>query len=64
MDKRELILDTVDDLVATFLYYDRKEDDDLRRGDIEAAVRDGDIYAETIVMRFRDQLLRHLGIAQ
>lgn len=64
MDKRELILDTVDDLVSSFLYYDRKEDDDLRRGDIEAAVRDGDIYAETIVMRFRDQLLRHLGIAQ
>ena len=32
MSKRQIILDTVDDLVGDFLYYGRKEDDELPRG--------------------------------
>lgn len=54
--QRESILDTIDDLVAKFLYYDRKEDEELPVGAIEAAVRDGVITWDEIGERFRTHL--------
>lgn len=54
--QRQSILDTVDDLVAKFLYYDRKEDEELPVGAIEAAVRHGVISWEEITDRFRSHL--------
>ena len=54
---RETILCTVEDLVSNFLYYDRKEDDDLRRGEIEEAIAEGVISADEIVAKFRQHLV-------
>lgn len=54
--QRQSILDTVDDLVANFLYYQRKEDEELPVGSIEAAVRDSVISWDEIADRFRSHL--------
>jgi len=61
MTRRETILNTVDDLVSKFIYYDRKEDEDLPLDSIEEAIANGEITLAEIVERFADQLrpLRH-----
>ena len=51
-ERRQIILDTVDDLVADLLYYDRKEDEELPRGEIEAAIKAGEISEADIVEAF------------
>jgi hypothetical protein len=51
--RREIILATVSDLATDFMYYDRKEDDSLGRGEIEAAIAAGEISAEEIAAEFR-----------
>jgi hypothetical protein len=53
---KQLILGTVEDTVADFLYYDRKEDEDLPRGAIEEAVAQGQITIDEIVNQFRQNL--------
>lgn len=58
---KKLIATTVDDLVGDFLYYDRKEDEELERGAIEAAIEDGVITEEEIVEMFRTSLRKGLG---
>lgn len=55
-DLRELILGNIDDLIADYLYYDRKEDEDLPRGVIEKAVEDKIITIEEMVARFESTL--------
>lgn len=50
----------IDDLVCDFLYYDRKEDEDLPRGAIEKAITDGVTSAEEIVARFKKELEKSL----
>ncbi|NNL18684.1 MAG: hypothetical protein HKP37_08100 [Boseongicola sp.] len=58
--KKAYILDAlVPDLVSDFLYYDRKEDELLPRGSIEAAVRNGELSWEEIADRFRQELLKN-----
>lgn len=59
--RRETILITVDDLVADFLYFDRKKDSKLPVGQIETAIRVGDITAEDIVEQFRAKLVEGLS---
>jgi len=54
--RRELIFIVVEDLVSNFLYYDRKEDEDLPRGAIEEAIQAKEISVDEIVTEFR----RHL----
>jgi len=54
--RREWIENTVKDLVADLLYYDRKEDEDLPRGAIEEAVSAGEITKAEIVELFSQQL--------
>jgi hypothetical protein len=56
VDMRQNILTTVSDLVANFMYYDRKEDEDLPLGAIEKAVKNGLITEDDIVQQFRDKL--------
>lgn len=51
--RREHILSTASDLMSNFLYYDRKEDEDLPRGAIEEAVADGEITTDEIMAIFR-----------
>lgn len=53
---RDLILGTVDDLIAHFLYYDRKEDDQLPENAIEHAVASGEVTVDEIVLKFREAL--------
>lgn len=51
------ILRQVDDLVSCFLYYDRKEDEDLPLGTIETAIASGVITVDEISQKF-DSALR------
>lgn len=60
MSKRQEIFNTVADLVSDFLYYDRKEDDTLQRGEIEEALRSGDVTFDEIVCEFRSHLIMGL----
>lgn len=59
---KELILDTINDLVADFLYYDRKEDEELPVGAIDKAVATDVISIGEIVDKFRSEL--HKGLAE
>lgn len=53
---KKRILDTLDDLMSNFLYYDRKEDCDLEVGDIERAIEEGVITVDEMVEAFRAHL--------
>jgi len=55
-DTRQKILDTVDDLVGSLLYYDRKEDEELPRGAIDEAIAAGEITIDEIVGKFKECL--------
>lgn len=55
-----LILNTVKDLVANFLWYDRKEDEELGRGEIEKAIDSGIITVDEITSIFRQELIDSL----
>jgi hypothetical protein len=59
-DLAELIFDTLDDVVSKFIYYDRKEDEDLPVGAIEQAIKDGVLTVDEIVERFRTTLTEGL----
>lgn len=59
---RGLIINRVQDLVGKFLYYDRKEDEDLLLGTIDKAVRDGVISVDVIVAVFRRRLVTDLNL--
>lgn len=58
---KELIINAVSDLVSSFLYYDRKEDEDLPRDEIEKAIKNGIITVDEVCARFRDALIE--GVA-
>ena len=53
---KDLIKDTIDDLVSCFLYYDRKEDEDLPVGEIEKAISEGIITINEMVQVFSETL--------
>lgn len=52
----ENIYNPIEDLVSDFLYYDRKEDEDLPRGAIQKAIKDGLITKEQIIKKFAESL--------
>lgn len=54
------ILSRVGDLVSNFLYYDRKEDEELPVGAIDDAIKDGVISVDEIVNKFSQQLKKGL----
>jgi hypothetical protein len=51
-----MIQTAVSCLVSDFLYYDRKEDEDLPRGEIEDAVSKGEITVAELVSQFDREL--------
>lgn len=53
---KQVILDTVDDLIVEFLYQGRREDEDLPLGVIEQSIKDGVITQEEIVAKFKARL--------
>jgi hypothetical protein len=56
--RRETILATAEDLMSNFLYYDRKEDEDLPRGAIEAALESGEVTVDELLGIFRAALVQ------
>ena len=54
--RKQVVLDTVSDLVGNFLYYQRKEDEDLPVGAIEKMVAAGEITVDEIVAKFRSEI--------
>jgi len=48
----KIINNIIDDLVSNFLYYDRKEDESLSRGEIERQIELGNISVDNIVSKF------------
>ena len=54
--RREHIRARVSDLVSELMYYGRKEDEELPRGAIEAAVAAGEITTDEIVGLFAEEL--------
>lgn len=52
----EIIKNTISDLVSNFLYYDRKGDEELPRGAIEASIASGETTVDEIVAQFREEL--------
>ncbi len=56
----EQIKNTVLDLVTDFLYYDRKEDEDLLRGEIEKSIEKGETTVDEIIETFSTELKKQL----
>ena len=54
--RREHIIDRAKDAAGSFIYYDRKEDEDLPRGEIENAIKAGEITKAEIVAAFAGEL--------
>lgn len=52
LTRRDVIMDTIVDLVSDFLWYDRREDEKLPIGAIEAAVAAGEITWTEVVGAF------------
>lgn len=61
LTQKELVLNTVVDLVSNFLYYDRKEDEDLPRGVIDDLVKNGIVTVDEIVTLFKQKLIEGLS---
>ena len=57
MERRQHILNATKGLVGELLYYGRKEDEDLSRDEIQAAIAAGEITAGEIVATF-ERVLR------
>lgn len=58
---KQLILDNVSDLVSNFLYYDRKEDEELPNGAIETAIENNEISVDEIVALFKAELVEGIS---
>ena len=58
--RKQRILNTAEDFVSNFLYYDRKEDEDLPRGQIEEAIQSGEISVDEIIGHIRQKLVEGL----
>jgi len=57
--RKDVILGVVGDLVANFMYYDRKEDECLPRGAIEKAIEVGAITEDEIIEKFASEIRRN-----
>lgn len=58
---RKLVENTISDSVSDILYYDRKEDFDLPRGEIERLIEIGELTIDEMVEWFRDSLERGIS---
>lgn len=53
---KENIINTIKDLCSDFLFYDRKEDEQLSSNDLINAVKTGEITIDEMVTEFRQNL--------
>ena len=58
---KEIILNTVVDLVDSFLYYDRQDDEDLPLDAIKNAIANEEISIDEITAYFRAMLIERLN---
>ena len=58
---KDTILSTIEDLCSDFLYYDRKEDEDLTADQLSDAVDTGIITIDEMVAEFRKHLEEHFA---
>ena len=56
LSKTETLNIAVRDLVSSLMYYDRKEDDELSREDMEELLNSGIVTLDDIADTFRDEL--------
>lgn len=54
--EKRVILITAEDLMKNFLFYDRRDDEELPRGAIEKALRNGTVTVDDILAVFRSAL--------
>lgn len=54
--RRQIILNTISNLASKFLYYDRKEDEELSVEKLNSAVESGEITIDEMVEEFRKHL--------
>lgn len=54
--RRWHVLAAADDLMGAFLYYDRKESENLRMNQIEDAIIAGEVTIEELVNHFREAI--------
>ncbi len=59
--RRQNILNTAEDFVVNFLYYDRKDDEELPRGQIEEAIECQEITVDEIIEHIRKKLQEELA---
>ena len=57
---KQLVKEVVSDMLSGFLYYDRKEDEDLPVGAIESMIASGDLTVSDIVEMFSQELTERL----
>ncbi len=53
---KQIILGTIEDLCSDFLYYDRKEDEELSMEQLNEAVKNKEITIDEMVVEFRKHL--------
>lgn len=53
---KEYIVDTIDDMVADFIYYDKVDENER----IAEAIKNGDITINEMVKAFKESLIREL----
>ena len=56
--RRKLILETISDSVIDIIHYNRKEDEELRLGEIQQAIKNNEITVEEIVDEFRKEFIK------
>lgn len=61
---KKIILATISDLCSNFLYYDRKEDEDLSMEQLNEAVKNGEITIDEMVAEFRKHLENTFKLGQ
>lgn len=54
---KKILKSTIDDLVSDFIYYDRKEDEDLPLNEIENMINRGETNIDEIVKVFKEVLI-------
>ena len=59
-DKKSHALNVVSDLVADYLYYNRKEDEDLSCAEMDQLIDSGDLTADEIIERFSIELRKKI----
>jgi len=61
LSKKEQALIIVPDLTADYLYYNRKEDEELSVSDIENLFNSGELTVDEVVEVFKEALINGIG---